>query len=186
MALNVSIEGLRFRKSDGKLKVADQLRILGQRLSNPAVIRFREGDNPADLTRIVAQRPPINLQFNEAVAVSAIKTERPGMIDDSRLPFKVAIGVIPGSLLKGRKIAAEINEQNPGSRIRIPTEAELLKLNKLLEDLLEGTGDWIWTETEQKGYSGQFVLLRQDDLHRDYSKPGNDNFSCAIRFIENR
>ena len=43
MGLRVNIEGLRFRASDGKLNTPDQLRLIGRRLSNPAVIRLRAG-----------------------------------------------------------------------------------------------------------------------------------------------
>ena len=48
MELRMNVEGLRFRKADGGLKIADQMRLIGQRLSNSAALRIRAGDNPAD------------------------------------------------------------------------------------------------------------------------------------------
>lgn len=194
MAIRVSIEGLRFRASDGNLKVADRLRILGKRLSNPTVIRLRAGDNPADLAQIMAKRQPLDLHLNElkiaspaAVAVSAAKINLPEMIDDSRLPFKVSRGIVPESLSAGRADAVKMNAQEPGRKIRIPTEQELLKLNKLLGNQLEGTDYWIWTETEHENYPGQFVLRRPRFDGRDYCIPDDRYYDdYAVRFVEDR
>lgn len=107
MGLKVNIEGLRFRAADGRSKIGDQLRFLGQRLSNPAVTKLRAGDNPADLQRILNQRQPLNLEISEvridsvaevsaAVVSQASKIELPEMTDDPRLPFKVMTGIATG------------------------------------------------------------------------------------------
>src|SRR3989338_11295404 len=69
--LRVNIEGLRFRASDGKLGAADQLRIVNQRLSNPAALRLRAGDSPAALAEIISQRQPVALKISEVDNASA-------------------------------------------------------------------------------------------------------------------
>ncbi|OGB88439.1 hypothetical protein A3H38_04205 [candidate division WOR-1 bacterium RIFCSPLOWO2_02_FULL_46_20] len=196
--LRVNIEGLRFRASDGKLGAADQLRIVNQRLSNPAALRLRAGDSPAALAEIISQRQPVALKISEvdnasaaaevgAAAVSqASKIGLPKMIDDSRLPFKVAKGVVPGSLSNGRTVAAEINRQNPGSNLRVPTEPELEMLNRLLGDQLEGTEYWIWTGTEHGDYPGQFVLRPLGDDRRYCGDPDYRYGDDAVRFVEDR
>ena len=189
MGLKINIKGLRFRASDRKLNTADRLRIIGQRLSKPAVIRLRAGDNLADLAKILSQRQPLDLEIStvgiDAMSETVVaQIERPEMIDDSRLPFRVAKGVVPGTLSNGRKVAAEINEQNPDSAIRIPTEPELLELNRLLGNQLEGTEYWIWTETEHKEHPGQFVLRHLSDADRLYYSPGLRRNHYAVRFVE--
>lgn len=173
MELKVDIKGLRFRASDGNLSAADKLRILGLRLSNTASIRLRAGDNPAYLPRIVAQR--------RSVMRKSILADMP-MIDDSRLPFKVAKGIVPGSLTDGRKIAAAENEG--GRKLRVPTEPELLQLNKLLGNQLEGSDDWIWTETGHENHPGTFILRLQGGGIRDYGPA--DSCNGAVRFVEDR
>jgi hypothetical protein len=118
------------------------------------------------------------------------KAELPEMIDDPRLPFKVAKKLFEGptgSLSAGRAKAAEINKQYPGRRLRIPTEAELLELNKTLGAQLEGRIFlWIWTETEHEKNPGHFVLRRHFDHGRSYSRPGVGGLECAVRFVEDR
>ncbi|MDD5382435.1 MAG: SUMF1/EgtB/PvdO family nonheme iron enzyme [Candidatus Margulisbacteria bacterium] len=82
MALKMSIEGLRFRASDGNLKAADQLRILRQRLSNPAGMpRGRAGDNPADMMGYLAVRQPVDLSISEIGGVSAPAVTRAAIIE---------------------------------------------------------------------------------------------------------
>ncbi|OGC06352.1 hypothetical protein A3H38_05230 [candidate division WOR-1 bacterium RIFCSPLOWO2_02_FULL_46_20] len=128
------------------------------------------------------------LRKGKSVGIAEQAGKRSEMIDDSRLPFKVAIDVLPGfSLVEGREKAAERNEQDGGKR-RIPTEPELLELNRLLGDRLEGSDDWIWTETEHEDYPGQFVLRRQDDDGRGCSHPGSNYYysDVAVRFVEDR
>lgn len=141
----------------------------------------------------MAQRQPLDLHISEleiaspaAVVVGTAKIELPELIDDPRLPFKVARGVVPVSLSNGRARAAEINEQNPGRKIRIPTEVELLKLNKVLGDQLEGRDHWIWTGTEHEDYPGQFVLRHLNDGNRGNDFPGFRFNSSAVRFVEDR
>ncbi len=109
----------------------------------------------------------------------------PDMIDDSRLSFKVARGIVPGSLTNGRRVATEINEVNPGSNLRIPTEEELLELNSVLGNQLEGTDYWIWTETEHERYPGQFVLRHLGDGNRIY-RLHIGYYSGAVRFVEDK
>ncbi|MBI5699906.1 hypothetical protein HZC35_06385 [Candidatus Saganbacteria bacterium] len=200
--LRANIKGLRFRASDGKLGAADQLRILRKRMSNPAGIQsIRVGDGAGFTYRYLGMRQPVALKISVvdsafaaaevgAAAVSQAsktkisKIKLPEMIDDSRLPFRAARGIIPGSLLNGRKLAASINEQNPGRKFRVPTEPELLKLNGLLGDRLEGTDYWIWTETEHEAYPGQFVLHHLDNDYRSGSLPVSDCNGFAVRFVE--
>ncbi|OGB87694.1 hypothetical protein A3H38_03710 [candidate division WOR-1 bacterium RIFCSPLOWO2_02_FULL_46_20] len=190
--LRVTIEGLRFRASDGKLGADDQVRIVRRRLSNPAALRLRDGDSPAVLAEVISQRQPPDLTIHtiEAISETAVaskpRVELPVTIHDSRLSFKVARGVIPGSLLNGREIAASINEQNPGRKLRVPIEAELLTLNKLLGSQLEDRDYWIWTETEHQDYPGQFVLRHQAGGNRLYFRPEFNCADSAVRFVEDK
>jgi hypothetical protein len=108
MALKVSIEGLRFRASDGRLNAADQLRILQQRLNGSAgITRIRAGDNPEALSGYLALRQPVTETKIEAIEISTViaaqvkAIEVPEMIDDPRLPFKVARGAATGGQLAG-------------------------------------------------------------------------------------
>ncbi|MBI5699766.1 hypothetical protein HZC35_05675 [Candidatus Saganbacteria bacterium] len=197
MALKVSIEGLRFRANDRKTGTSDQMRIIGQRLSNSGALRLREGDSPADLQRILSQRQPLNIGISEIATdsnagvgeiavVRKPQIELPEIIDDPRLTFKVARGVIVESLSNGRAIAVTINEQNPGRKFRVPTEPELLKLNGLLGDRLEGTDYWIWTETETQKGSGYNVLRHLDDDGRHDFNPEVRHADYAVRLVEDR
>ena len=192
--LRVNIEGLRFRASDGKLGAADQLRIVKQRLSGLAASSLRAGDPPAALAEIINQRQPLDLTIStveiDAISETAVarkpRLEPLKMIDVPSLPFRVAKGVVPGSLSNGRTVAAEINKQNPGSKLRVPTEAELLKVNELLGDQLENRDYWIWTETEHKDYPGQFVLRLQYFDSCLYDLPGLPFYNYAVRFVEDK
>ena len=120
-----------------------------------------------DRARLVGMRREVKIEeigletiqaaeVGAATVSQASKIELPERINDSRLPFKVAKGVSPGSLMNGRAI----KEQNPDRKLRIPTEPELLNLNRLLGDQLEGREYWIWTETEHEDHPGRFVLRR--------------------------
>jgi len=123
-------------------------------------------------------------EVGAATVSQASKIEPPEMIDDHRLSFKVAKGVVAGSLLDGRAIAKEINEQNPGRKFRVPTESELLELNELLGNRLEGTGYWIWTETEHENYPGRFVLRHLDFVYRFNDYPEFRSDGSAVRLVE--
>lgn len=185
MTLKIGFEGLRFRKTDGTfttLKASVKLRLAGQRQSNPTVIRLRAGDNPADLAQIVNRRERVSALAPTRTA----KIELPEMIDDPRLSFKVAKDVMVESLSEGRALAEELNRQHPGRKFRIPTESELLKLNELLEDQLEGVEKWIWTETEDKDYPGKFVLRSLGIDGRTRELPAKIYLTVAIRFVEDR
>ena len=197
--LRGNIEGWRFRASDGKLGADAQLRIVRQRLSGLAASSLRAGDSPAALAEIISRRQPVALEISIVDNASAVakvgaaavsqdsQIELPKMINDPRLPFKVARGVIPGSLLNGRRVAAEINKQNPGSKFRVPTEPELLELNRLLGNQLEGSNYWIWTETKHESYSGQFVLRHRGYGRRfDASPDDHYNDLGAVRLVEDK
>lgn len=84
MGLRVKIEGLRFRVSDGKLNATDKSRLIGQRLSNTAVISLRAGDNPADLERIISQRQPIvsTVKIGEVGSASAATEVVPSAVTE--------------------------------------------------------------------------------------------------------
>jgi hypothetical protein len=188
--LRLNIDGLRFRSGD-RVNADWQAGIVKQRLSGTGVLKFRSGDSSADLTRFFGMRqsgaPNVALiESTFVVAVEPQKTAFPEMIDHPKLPFRVAREVVPGSLLKGRTVAAEINEQNPGSKLRIPTEAELLKLNKLLGNQLEGNHLWIWTETEHEDYQEQYVLRHQGIGGRSFDHPEVGCLSSAARFVEDK
>ena len=188
--LRVNIEGLKFRSGD-RVNADWQAGIVKQRLSGQGVLRLRSGDGPADLARFLGMRQSgtPNVALIESTFVAAVgpqKTAFPEMIDHPKLPFKVAREVVPGSLLNGRKVAAEINEQAPGREVRIPTEVELLELNKAFGDKLNGRDYWIWTEKEHEDYPGEFVLRLQSSGFRSFSHPGYVcNFS-AVRFVEDK
>ncbi|MFC1571195.1 hypothetical protein ACFL31_01420 [Candidatus Margulisiibacteriota bacterium] len=90
------------------------------------------------------------------------------------------------SLLDGRKLAEELNRQNPGRKFRVPTEAELLKLNREVSNQLTDTDFWIWTETETKEDSGVFVLRRLFNGGRDDCDPGLRYSDLAVRLVEDK
>jgi hypothetical protein len=122
----------------------------------------------------------------QAASLDRPKIEFPKMIDDPRLLFRVAKGVIPGSKVNGERRAAEINEQH-GSKLRIPTEEEDLMLDETLGNQLEGAEYWIWTATEHEKHPGCFVLRHRGGDYRGYAHPGSDSFSPdAVRFVEDR
>jgi hypothetical protein len=123
--------------------------------------------------------------LSQATVARKSQIELREMIDDSRLPFKVAIDVLPGSLANGRAIAEERNKQDGGKR-RIPTEPELLELNRLLGDQLKGSECWIWTETEHEDYPGRFVLRHRSYDYRFYFHPEFIFNYCAVRLVEDR
>jgi hypothetical protein len=150
---------------------------LGRELNATELI----GMKPAEIDAMAAE---IDALSQSAIARgSQIKFE---MLDDPRLPFKVAREFVLGSLSNGRKVAAEINGQTPGRKVRIPTEAELLQLNRLLGSQLEGNHLWIWTETEHEDYPGQFVLRHQDFDYRICDRPGDYCLNYAVRFVEDK
>jgi hypothetical protein len=233
MALKVSIEGLRFRARDGKFNAADQLRILQQRLNGSAgITRIRAGDNPEARSGYLVLRQLVTETKIEAIEISTVTAAQvkvidvPEMIDDPRLPFKVARGVATGgqiaglvkagyeitgngadylkeviadeskaakgigyiALLDGRALAKELNRQNPGRKFRVPTDPELLKLNKVVGDKISYRNLWIWTETETKANSGIFVLRRLAYAYRSAAEldPGDRNHHGAVRFVEDR
>ncbi len=114
---------------------------------------------------------------------TAKRVEIPEMIEHPELPFRVMKGVVvEKSLLDGRELA-----KHYGGKYRVPTEQELLKLNKLLGDQLDGTGYWVWTETEHESYPGRFVLrhLSFDDIRTDFI-PGSSFSESAVRLVEDK
>jgi hypothetical protein len=128
--------------------------------------------------------PRINLQRHGDQSITLM------LIDDPRVPFRVSKGVIEGSLLDGRSIAEAINKQCPARKLRIPTEKELLLLNSLLRDQLEGRKFWIWTETQHEDSPGKYILRYYGKDLRECDYPGL-NFCCffnerAVRFVEDR
>jgi hypothetical protein len=188
--LTVKIEGLRFRSGD-RVTADWQAGIVKQRLSGQGVLRLRSGDSQADLARFLGMRQSLDFKVDliDSTPIAAVgpqKTAFAEMIDHPELSFKVAREVISGSLLKGRRMAAEINEQTPGRKVRIPTEEELLKLNELLGEQLEGNHLLIWTETEHEAFPGQFVLRHQFSGSRNYFYPGGGYGNDAVRFVEDK
>jgi hypothetical protein len=124
--------------------------------------------------------------LSQAAATRTPQVARSEMIDDLRLPFRVAKDVVPGSLSSGRAIAQEINQQETGCKLRIPTEPELLELNRLLGGKLGGADYWIWTETEHEDYPGQFVLRLRLSGVRLYLHPEVNCDDFAVRLVEDR
>ena len=194
MELKFRVSGLRFRRGDGALGPQDQGRLVRQRLSNHGVKGLRAGDLPSKLAEIIAQRQRQNLAISvesveagsEAAAARSLQAERPEMLDSPRLSFRVARVVIVGSLSNGRKVAEEINAQNPGSRIRIPTKEELLKAFDEVGNELESRYLWIWTNTEHEDNPGQFVLRRQDHDDCFFNYPDRGWYSAGVRFVEDK
>jgi hypothetical protein len=137
------------------------------------------------------QRPTITEfvpgEAKVAPTVETPRVARPEMIDDSNLSFRVARGVVLGSLTKGRRVAAEINEKNPGSNLRIPTEEEVVMINRALGDQLEGRDCWIWTDTEHEDHPGNNVLRHQGSGYRYSFYPGSDyDNRRAVRLVEDK
>ena len=183
MGLKVNIKGLRFRASDGRLNTAAQLRILQQRLNGTAgVSRIRAGENPEASNNYLALRRPVT-----DIKVEPSQIPKPEMIDHPELPFKVMEGVLAEiSLPGGREYAQKLNQQEPGRKFRVPTKAELLKLNKLLEGQLDGIDYWIWTETESEKCPGRYVLLNLylDGCIDDHPETLSGNY--AVRLVEDK
>ena len=101
MALRVGIEGLRFRASDRSPKAADQLRILQQRLSNPAGMPMgRAGDNLADKERYFAMRQQVAIGLSEVGGISALAATRASEITVPEVVL-VNAGTFP---VKGSKL----------------------------------------------------------------------------------
>lgn len=114
MGLKVNIEGLRFRAGDGvlnradqlrRLRTADQLRLLGQRLSNPTATRLRADDNPVDLAQMLAWRQPLELRISEVDPLAGLAISGtiavPEVIDVPGLNIKVATSVVTGGQMAG-------------------------------------------------------------------------------------
>jgi len=124
-----------------------------------------------------------------SIVLDVSKASMIDMIDDPSLPFRVTKCVIPVSLLDGRRIAAEFNDQNPGRKLRVPTEKELLKLNRLLGDKLSHAY-WIWTETKYEDQPWKFVLLHLGDSFRGYryyfTPDSHLDHRDAVRFVEDK
>jgi hypothetical protein len=96
-----------------------------------------------------------------------------------------AKGVGCVALLDGRALAKELNRQNPGRKFRVPTEPELLELNKVVGDKLSDSNLWIWTETETEANSGRFVLRRLGFGNRLFH-PELRCLNFAVRLVEDR
>lgn len=188
MGLKVSMEGLRFRRGDvlSEHRIRD---ILRRRLSNTAAVRLRPGDSLENLAEILKQRGPIDLRIYGEEVSSKLVLSRPEMIDDRRLPFKVAVDVFFGSLENGMALAEMINRQNPGSALRIPSEEELLELNVLLKGRLRGEEYWVWTTTRHNVFPNQYILRHSGNSFRNCSPAevdGNNGNNYAVRFVEDK
>ncbi|MFH1347550.1 MAG: hypothetical protein ABIH22_02560 [Candidatus Margulisiibacteriota bacterium] len=94
------------------------------------------------------------------------------------------------SLLDGRALAKELNRQNPGRKFRVPTDKELKKLNRLVEDQISGFDYfWIWTETkyDNKTFVVRFLdqSLSEGDA-RQNKAPDYRECGGAVCLVEDR
>ena len=143
------------------------------------------GRTAADIDAMAAEVDALS----QAGATRRPQIEIPETIDNPRLPFIVMKNVVGGtgnkSLLDGRAYAKDLNEAH-GRKFRVPTESEVLQLNKVLADQLEGKDYWTWTETLHEEYQGAYVLRHLGYVGRIGDNPEGRCSSRAVRLVKNR
>jgi len=134
MGLRVNIKGLKFRTTDGALKLDQQKMFMQLRLSNCSLSasRFREKDDPADskkVLEILKLRNPLELN------ITSIGLKLPKMIDVPGKSFRimrheVTVGLFKQLMDEGYVINGH-NKEELLKRLERPDEKVLTCLNLL-------------------------------------------------------